>query len=226
VTLLDGAAFATSYRISIVPPASATVGMLFDDPLDLAGDFKRRLPDRMPIRGIVRDVAGAPLKDVQVTVHPSLRFEWSLDPIPQAFLSTIPAATAVTLETGEFVVFVDPFLADIWGTYDLAFEPTAVANAPSWSQNEVEIPRDLMQTTVDLADIVLPDAAHVHGRIADPSGSTVEGAELKLFQVNTSLAALCTEVSHAPSSCPIPANLMGRGTSDDAGTVRLTLPRP
>ncbi|MBS1120462.1 MAG: hypothetical protein H6Q90_2690 [Deltaproteobacteria bacterium] len=230
VQLLDGPAFATSYRLSIVPPASATVGVLFNDPLDLAGDLKRRLPDRIALRGIVRDIEGAPIKDVQVTAHPSLRFQWSLAADPQAFLSTIPAATAVTLETGEFVVFVDPFLndemADIWGTYDLAFEPTTVANAPSWSRDDVEIPRDLMQTTVDLANIGLPDAAHVHGRITDPSGNTIEGAELKLFQVNPSLAVLCSEVSHAPTSCPIPALLVGRGSSEGDGSVRLTLPRP
>ncbi len=230
VKLLDGAAFASNYRISIVPPASARVGVIFNEHLILGGKLEQHLPDRVALRGVVRDVAGAPIKDVQVTVQPSLRFEWSLDAIPQAFLSTIPAATTVTLDTGEFVVFVDPFLhnddlVDIWGTYDLAFEPTAATNAPSWMQGEIEIPRDVVQTTITLPDIALPDAAHVHGRITDPSGNSVEGAELKIFRVDPSLAALCGEVNHAPNSCPIPALLMGRGASDGDGAVRLTLPR-
>jgi hypothetical protein len=36
---------------------------------------------------------------------------------------------------------------------------------------------------------------------------------------------LCSEVAHAPASCPIPAQLQGRNTSDPAGMVRLALPR-
>ncbi len=229
LTLFDGAMFQASYRISVMPVASAAVGVVFDHELELAA-LTQRLPDRMAMRGIVRDIDGAPLKDVQVTVHPSLRFQWSLDASPQAFLSAIPAATTVTLETGEFVVFVDPFLnnddtIDIWGTYDLAFEPTATANAPSWIQGEVEIPRDSAQTTVTLPDITLPDAAHVRGRITDPSGNVVEGSELKIFRVDQTFGVLCSEVKNAPTACPIPALLMGRGTSDADGHVRLTLPR-
>jgi len=77
---------------------------------------------------------------------------------------------------------------------------------------------------VSLDKITLPDAAYVHGRITGPDGASVENAELKLYLVPTELS-LCSEVAHAPASCPIPAQLQDRNTSDAMGTVRLALPR-
>ena len=62
-------------------------------------------------------------------------------------------------------------------------------------------------------------------RITTPGGAPVEGAELKLFRVTTN-NELCTQVSNAPrGNCQIPASLLGRGASDNEGTVRFTLPR-
>jgi hypothetical protein len=77
---------------------------------------------------------------------------------------------------------------------------------------------------IPLGEVTLPDAAYVHGRITGPDGEPVENAELKLYLVSTELV-LCSEVAHAPASCPIPALLQGRNTSDSKGTVRLALPR-
>jgi hypothetical protein len=37
---------------------------------------------------------------------------------------------------------------------------------------------------------------------------------------------LCDMVAHAPTGCPIPAPLVGRGTSDMAGELHLAIPRP
>jgi len=231
VTMLNGTAIRSSYRVSIIPPANSTLGILFDSPLVLGEDPDRTLPERIALVGRVIDVDGKPINDVQVTVRPSLRFQWSLDTLPQAFMSAIPAATTVTPDTGEFVVYVDPFLKDgsedVWGYYDLSFEPTATSNAPTFTEFDVEIPRDTNQSSVPLADIYLPDAAHIHGRITDPFGNVVEGAELKVFRVEDFASlTLCSDVPHAPASCPIPAQLLGRGASDDVGIVRLTLPRP
>jgi hypothetical protein len=73
-------------------------------------------------------------------------------------------------------------------------------------------------------DINLPDAAFIHGRVAAPDGRAVEGAEVRVYEVSTQLT-LCSEVEHAPASCPIPAALQARNTSDAEGTVRLALPR-
>lgn len=226
LNLLDGAALAATYRISVVPPANANVGVVFDEPF-VFGDSKI-LPDRVALVGQVQDITGTPLEDVQVTVRPSLRFQWSLDTAAQAFITAIPAATKVTPESGEYVIYVDALLDETFGHYDISFEPTANANAPTWTEFDIEIPRDTTQSSVPLPDIRLPDAAHVRGQITDSQGVAVEGAELRLFSVVDATAALnlCEQVPNPPMSCPIPARLLGRGASDDAGTVRLTLPRP
>jgi hypothetical protein len=220
--LLDGAGITAEYRIEVVPPASSNMGVLFDQELTGAGALL--LPTRIAIRGEVTDYLGNPLKDVSVTARPSLRFTWSFADAPQAFVSAIPAATTLTPETGEFALWVDPTIATLWGHYDLAFEPASKARAPSWVKNDIEIPRDTTLSTVSIDQVRLPDAAAIRGNVIDPDGVEVEGAEVKIFRLNASLA-LCAEVQNAPASCPIPANLQGRGDSDTAGIVRLTLPR-
>ena len=224
--LLDGYTIATSYKLEIVPPASSQMGVVFDQPLDLAHVAPTLLlPSRVAIRGRVVDFGGSALKDVSVTARPSLRFTWSfIDAAPQAFLTAIPAATMLTLETGEFKLYVDPTVDGLWGHYDLAFDPASKARAPSWIEGDIEIPRDSSQTTVSVDEVRLPDAAAIRGMVLDPNGIEVEGAEVKIFRLSSSLA-LCNEVLNAPASCPIPAVLQGRGDSDAAGIVRLTLPR-
>ena len=231
--VLDGTAIQSSYRVSVIPPPGAIVGVVFDKPMmtiagDAADQMSIRLPDRVALRGVVQDLYGHPLEDVAVTARPALRFTWNLEAGPQTFLSTIPAATAVTPNTGEFVVWVDPFVTDVWGFYDLAFEPpgtsTKITYAPSLTLHDIEIPRDGAQTTVTLPEIRLPDASHVHGKVTDAAGNAIEGAELKIYRVDTSLE-LCSQVRYEPKSCPIPAVLLGRGATDDDGMARLTLAR-
>jgi hypothetical protein len=75
-----------------------------------------------------------------------------------------------------------------------------------------------------MGDVVIPDAAHVRGRITNVNGEPVENAELRLYRVTTTLG-LCSEVAYAPMSCPIPALLQGRSTARGDGEVRLALPR-
>ena len=225
VTLLDGAAFASRYKLEIVPPASSSMGVLYDVPLDLASQTAPLLlPTRMAIRGQVHDVEGHPLEGVSVTARASLRFIWSFDDSSQPFVSSIPAATTTTPETGEFALWVDPTVGGLWGHYDLAFDPASKARAPTWVKSDIEIPRDSTQTTVSLGEVALPDAAAIRGMVLDAAGVEVEGAEVKIFRMSDGMA-LCSEVLNAPVSCPIPAVLQGRGASDAAGVVRLTVPR-
>ena len=174
ITLYDGDAVRNSYRISIVPPASDVAGAMYDQPFTFEDRTPMRLPRRLAVRGVVRDASGNPLKDVAVTARPALRFLWSLPDAPQAFLSAIPPATTVTPESGEFVLFVDGAMADVWGFYDLVYEPTAKSYAPSWAE-VVELPHDAEVTTVDVPTTSLPDAAFVHGEIRRPAGRSRRG---------------------------------------------------
>jgi hypothetical protein len=232
--LLNGSGIAGLYRLAITPPASSNLGVMFDEKVpSLTGLVSYappplRLVSRVALNGKVLGTDGKPLGHAAVTARPSLRFLWALDPAPQAFVAAIPAATALTApDTGEFVLWVDPNLPNVaqsWGDYDLLIEPPIDAAAPT-IQTRYPIPRASALDAAMVPDIALPDAAHVHGRITGPDGHSVENAELKLYLVSTQLT-LCSEVAHAPSSCPIPARLQARNTSGGDGTVRLTLPRP
>jgi hypothetical protein len=229
--LLNGAAIAGSYRLAIIPPASSNLGVVFDQKVpSLAGMSSPvqlppvRLGARVALGGRILDADGNPLADVVVTARPSLRFLWTLDAAPQAFVAAIPAATDVTPDGGAFVVQVDPSVpnvAESWGSYDLVIEPATSTRAPSYVVPEVAT-RSLDAITV--GDIRLPEPAFIHGRITGPDGNSVDGAELKLYRLSTQLT-LCSEVAHAPASCPIPAPVEARNTSDSEGTVRLILPR-
>jgi hypothetical protein len=221
LNLVDGGGLLGSYRLAIIPPASSSLSAVFDQKLVPATEL--RLGPRVALHGTIVDSDHKPLNNVAVTARPSLRFLWSLDTVPQAFLAAIPPSTAVTLETGDFVVWVDAAVAQVWGNYDLSIEPPATAQAPTYVKAGVDA-RSGGGDAVQVGEIALPDAAFVHGRITGPDGDSVENAELKLYLVSTELL-LCDQVAHPPSSCPIPALLEGRNTSDAKGTVRLALPR-
>jgi hypothetical protein len=227
--LLDG--LPLSYGLSIIPPPGSKAAALFEKAYAIQGTTQVRLGTRIAITGVLLGADDLPVQDVSVTARPSVRFLWSLEPGPQAFLGAIPTATVVTPNTGEFVLFVDHALSNtsgqattVWGHYDLTFEPTMKSRAPSWTRTDVELPRDDAQSTVALGDVHLPDAAHVRGVVFDDQNAHLAGAEVKLYQVQTDLA-VCQETRFEPLSCPVPPLLLGRGASDKDGVVRLTLPR-
>lgn len=232
--LLDTPHLRPSYRLSIIPPALSKAAAVYAKPFDLLQPaLAQRLGTRIAISGEVLAADGQPVKDVSVTARPSVRFLWSVDPAAQAFLGEIPPATAVTLENGKFVLFVDhalPLMAaglasTVWGEYDLAFEPPATrSRVPSWTKPDVELPRDSAQDALVLAPLHLPEDAHVRGVILDDGNARVEGAEIRVYEVPTD-RRVCDQVRFAPPDCPIPPLLVGRATSLEDGIVRLTLPR-
>lgn len=241
--LLDGAGLMASYRLSVVPPAGAKRGgVIFAQPLSSFAMLPMvRLPPRLALRGNVV-YGGKPLGNATITARPSLRFLWALDAAAQVFVASIPPSTfTIPTNGGDFVLRVDPFIPQVdpikqtWGFYDLAIEPAAGTRAPSFVVPEFPIQQTTALDPVTitypfhLADgmapgIYLPDAAFIHGRVASPDGRAVEGAEVRVYEISTQLN-LCSEVEHAPASCPIPAALQARNTSDSEGTVRLALPR-
>lgn len=234
---LDGDGLAASYHLSVTPPAGANLGgVIFDQKLSSFSMLPQvRLPPRIALRGNVV-YGGKPLGNATITARPSLRFLWALDASAQVFVASIPPSTFTTpTNGGDFVLRVDPIVAQTWGYYDISIEPAAGTRAPSFVVREFPIPRNTALDPVTVtypfplpdgmtADIYLPDAAFIHGRAASPDGHEVEGAEVRVYEVSTQLT-LCSQVAHAPASCPIPAPLQARNTSDAEGTVRLALPR-
>lgn len=225
ISLLDGSALRGSYTLRAVPPASSSFGVIYNGTIDLQKPAPVRLPPRIALRGTLVDVDGKPLGAVSVTARRSLRFLWSVTGEDQTFLDEIPAATAITPESGEFIVWVDPSVADVWGHYDLHFETPASSQAPNWSIFDLDIPRMPGQLSKDLGEVAIPDAARIHARIVDTDGEPVEGSALRVYAL-ASNELICREVGFEPEEC-VPASLvMGAGESDARGNVRVSLPRP
>jgi hypothetical protein len=230
--LLDMEEIRDHYKLSIRPQPNSKASALFAKDYALQSSMMQRLGTRIAITGMVLGADGTPVQDVSITARPSVRFLWNLEAGPQAFLGSIPTATVVTPETGEFVLFVDhaftsgsgPQQVTVWGHYDLTFEPTKKARVPSWTRTDVELPRNDAQSTLALGPIHLPDAAYVRGHVFDDENARLEGAEVKLYRVQRN-DALCLETRFEPQSCPIPPLLMGRAASEQDGVARLTLPR-
>ncbi|MEO8841785.1 MAG: hypothetical protein ABI591_23155 [Kofleriaceae bacterium] len=229
LTLLDGPTFASSYKLSVIPPASSSLGVVFNTAVDLttlvAGVLPPvRLPPRVALRGRVVASNGTPVGKLSVTAQPSLRFTWSELGPAAAFLSEIPAPTAVTADAGDFVVYVDLAIDGVWGHYDLSFDPPSGTTLASFTLPDVELPRVGTLTALSLPDATLPDTARLHGTVADPNHFAVRGGELRIFRIVTD-SSVCGQVLYPPANCVIPAQLIGHATSDDAGTLQLALPR-
>lgn len=222
--VLDGADLVASYHYSVMPPASSTMSAVYWQPLKLPATVPIQLRSRVALRGRVLDAGGHVLENAAVTARPSLRFLWSLDSAPQAFVEAIPASTDVTGAKGDFVVFVDGSIDGVSGRYDLMVEPPTSALAPTLTRLDVNLPLSPTVTAFDAGDIGLASPAYVHGKLTDPLGQAVENAELKLYALSTALN-VCSEVDHAPATCPIPAQIVGRSASDSTGEVRIVLPR-
>jgi hypothetical protein len=225
LSVLDGELLTGAYRIRMVPPANSNFGIVFDGPIKIGAPVPVRLPSRVALRGTVVDSTGVPQPAISVTARRSVRFLWSLPAEDQAFLDEIPASAAITPETGEFLVWVDPAVADVWGHYDLFFEAPAGIHVPSWAISDLEIPRMSGQFTVAIDTVVLPAAARVHGKIVDGSGRAVEGSAMRVFQL-TSNELICREVGFEPQDCAPATLVLGSAESDEHGVVRVGLPRP
>ncbi|CAN5889584.1 hypothetical protein BH11MYX2_BH11MYX2_31570 [soil metagenome] len=228
LSLLDGA-IAQEFTLDVVPPASATVGAIYAQPYSSDSDGKVQLPTRVRLRGHVVDSMGEKLAGVSVTARPSYRFAWNLDADAQTFLSSISVSTAVTNDSGEYVVWVDPALAGISATYDLSMDPARSTGtrerAPSYTESDIAIGQNMANDSITVNEIRLPDAAFVHGNVIDPVGTPIENAEVKVFRQATDYTSICSSSQHAPTPCPVHARLLGRGAANATGTVELTLPR-
>jgi hypothetical protein len=236
--LLDGSGFTGAYHLVVVPPLGSSVAVLENDTFDIA-DATLLLKPRVALQGTVVDTSGNRVGNVSVTARPSLRFTWMVDPATQLLLAQIPAATAVTLNNGVFVVYVDAAIAGVAGGYDIAFEPPSGSTIPTFTISDFAIPSDTMAPASLLVSngsgsgsatalVELPAAAALHGVITDPTGMPVEGGELRVFRVPsaTDAQALCKlHLPYAPADCAVPAELQAHATADASGIVRFTLPR-
>jgi len=228
LVLLDGTSLG-DYELHIVPPADSTLAADFDQSLSVASctdgghPCTTQLQNRLAIHGVITDADGNPIKGMTVTAKPALSFALSLQAAPQAFLAQIPPPASVTPDSGEYVVFVDHLIGDVWGTYDLDIEPSAIAAEPHWTESGIVLPRDLGVGQV-AHDIQLGAPAHIHGVITDPAGVAVPQAEVRVYAISTDNQACLTAVN-PPSDCVVPAVQVAHATAGDDGDAKFTLAR-
>ncbi len=209
-----------NYALQIQPPATSQFRAVFGDRYTVADASTRQLEPRIAVRGTLGRSDGTAVPNVSITARPNPDYLASLDPDAQAFAAQLALGTATTDDNGEFVLWVDPPLITA-STYDLSFEPADNASEPRWSVTQAVTPA-VRTTSMNIGTFIAPDAAHVHGRITDPTGRALSGGELRIFRQGT--AHPCS-VGNSNATCLSPATLIGRATADDDGIVRLTLPR-
>lgn len=223
LTLRNGATFADSYKLRVVPPANSEWGAVYEESLPLDRSVPKRLPRRIAMRGRIIDRDGRPVGKMAVTARPSQRFVWSLDSAARDFAAQIPAASTVTTNAGDFVVWVDPYLADVWARYDIEFEAPKSIEIASWVYPDIEIPR-AQQTAFSIGDVLVPDSALVRATLVDMNGLPVAGGEVAIYQVITD-TSLCDFVLFPPSNCTIPARRLATAVSDSSAVAALAVPR-
>jgi hypothetical protein len=196
-----------SYAMQLQPPASSSFQASFDVPFTINSTPLLQLESRVAVRGIIVDAQGTPLGDVSVTARPSSSYILGLSEDAQNFFSQLALGAGTSDDNGEFVLFVDPLLAS--GAYDLEFEPSENSAQPRWTIPQAVTPANRLSN--DVGPFFAPTPARVRGRITDSTGQAIPGGELRIL--------------HPGFETIEPARLIGRGIADDAGIVRLTLPR-
>lgn len=209
-----------NYELQIQPPATSQFRAVFGDRFTVADASTRQLEPRIAVRGILGRSDGTAVPNVSITARPNADYLASLEPDAQAFATQLALGTATTDDSGEFVIWVDPPLVTA-STYDLIFEPADNASEPRWSVTQAVTPMP-RTTSMNVGTFISPDAAHVRGRITDPTGRALGGGELRIFRQGSTHPC---SVGNTNATCVTPAALIGRATADDDGIVRLTLPR-
>ena len=207
-----------NYSLQIQPPATSQFRAVFGDRFTVSDAFTRQLEPRIAVRGVVANSYGEPVANVAVTARPNAEYLTTLEPDAQAFAAQLALGTATSDKAGEFVIWVDPPLVTA-SSYDFSFEPPDDTAAPRWSVAQAVMPTTRI-TSMNAGPFIVPEAARVHGRITDPTGHPLGGGELRIFRQGQ--AQVCR---NSAATCVSAAILLGRGTADDEGVVRLTLPR-
>jgi len=222
--LIPGSDVSRAYTARIVPPAeSIAASSTPESPITVgtSGGVLQtvELTQRSTLTGTIADAAGEPVDGETVTAVPALTFMWSLDETAEDVLRDRTTATTLSHPDGSFTLWVDPALLGLPITYDLQVEPPELSDVPRWVFSGI-----LGSTSQDIGVVQLPDAAHVRGSVFDPQGAPLPGAIVRIYEIPPENSGPCV-AENAPSDCQTPAILRASGTADEAGIVRLVLPR-
>jgi len=218
-----------SYQLHVKPPSASGVAFatVYGATLDVtAGPTLPAilLANQVSVRGALYDHSGHAAEGVVVTVVPNAAYAAQLSGPLQEKLNEVVATSETTNSSGQFAVFVDPDIGGLAAQYDVMFEAPQHSLLPSWQKQGLTVDRT---SGYDLQDLDLPEASYVRGPVVDPDDQPIEGAEVRLYEIPSSILP-CARVS-APAddpSCAQKAILRAHGQSDSGGEVHLVLPDP
>lgn len=224
--ILDGPGLV--YELRVKPPAAsgAAFATIYGDvfqPTPGALQPEVHLATQVAVRGRLYDHDGRPAEGVVVTAVPNAAYAATLDEALQDRLSEVVSTSETTESNGEFAVYVDPEIDGLDAQYDVLFEAPAAALLPSWQAQAVTVER---ATGYDMGDIDLPEAAYVRSPVLGPDEEPVADAEVRLYEIPSSILPCLTNPGPSDPTCAQKAILRAHATSDDTGEVRLVLPDP
>lgn len=229
--LIPGGMENRPYLARVIPPPDSKHASIEGKAIDVGvGNASNRsvlsqvvLQGRSAVAGRLVSHDGAPVGGATVHVKASLAFKLAEVLGVQTELEALQFPSATTDGDGNFVVWIDPLLLGRTPLYDLEFAPPASAAAPRWSLHDMTVD-DLV--AAGGKDVPLPPPAFARGRIKAPTGETVEGAELWIYQIRDDDGICANAMLPAGDECEPPALLRGLWQSRDDGIVWVVLPDP
>lgn len=220
-----------TYAVQVVPPPDSQFQSAFalEVPVGVGGQGQVLQPvtlsRRAALTGLALTSVGDPVASapVEATASSSLRLSVESAEVV-AILDQLQFPSATTDDEGAFLVWVDRELAGQIATYDIDVHPAPFSSeAPSWTFEDIAVPAE--GESVDLGELVLPEASYARGIVRDRRGDPVAGAEVRLYQLGE--ADYCTRILDiGDPDCEPPAHLRGIWASDDVGAVKVVLPDP
>jgi len=186
------------------------------------------LARRVGVSGTLYDANGEPVAGAQVVAQPSVGFAWGLSLEVQDFLDNLQAPSTTSNDHGDFLLWVDPEVAENAALYDLQITPSPGTAAPPWTEEaqEVMVTGDEGLTGRQLGRIDLPPASYARGTVKTGEGETIESATLWVLEIRTD-DMLCTgAIRPLGDTCVPPAIPRGLWSSRSDGQVWIALPDP
>ena len=231
VELYPGSEENRVYQVQVVPPPDSQVQSAFalEVPVGIGGSGQVleavTLSRRAALTGIAVTALGDPVASapVQAGASSSLRLQVESEEV-DAILAQLQFPTATTDDEGLFLVWVDRELAGETATYDVDVSPAPFSSdAPSWTFEDIAVPAE--GESVELGQLVLPEASYARGLVRDRRDNPVIGAEVRIYQLGAD--DYCTRVLDiGDADCVPPAHLRGIWASDESGAVKVVLPDP
>jgi hypothetical protein len=229
VELFPGSEQNRHYLVQVVPPPDAQFQSAFavEMAVGIGGSAQLLQPitlsRRIALTGTAVARSGLPVSGASVEIRASTSVRLTAQELSfGAILDQLQFPIATTDDDGSFVIWVDRVLVGEAASYDLDIQPALSSGAPSWTFESIEIPG--LGDSLDLGELVLPDASYARGQVRDRAGEPVVEAELHLYQLAP--ADFCMRVAGEAVDCVPPAHLRGIWASDGSGRIRIVLPDP